>query len=221
MPMMLFPSRSTLGKRMQLSKFNQPINDQNFHCVTRNKYQLTQPIDMCCFFFLLKRALNSLLSSTRLVQVLRKLPSQGIAEKHLLRYACQPEMKAFFPVQRFFFLVQQDCKEEAAGAPAPGGDGPACVWAIQTEAAPTNVTSVFPKQQLGNYSTELKIARNKVRLKEERDLPECRWHQALCGVPCNHQVEHSTAPAFWEAVPHPKQSQSFHLICKIALGLFA
>lgn len=105
-----------------------------------------------------------------------------------------------------FFFVQQDCKEEAAGAPAPG-DGPACVWAIQTEAAPTNVTSAFPKQQLENYSRELKIARNKkVRLKEERDLPESRWHQALCGVPSEHQVEHSTAPAFREAAPHPKHS---------------
>jgi len=58
MLMMLFPSHSTVEKRMQLSKFNQPINDQNFHCVTRNKYQLTQPIGMCCFFFL-KRALSS------------------------------------------------------------------------------------------------------------------------------------------------------------------
>lgn len=44
--------------------------------------------------------------------------------------------------------------------------------------------------------------------------------QALCGVPSEHQVEHSTAPACREAAPHPKHSRSLHLICKIALGLF-
>lgn len=37
--------------------------------------------------------------------------------------------EGIFPSMEIFFFVQQDCKEEAAGAPAPG-DGPACVWAI-------------------------------------------------------------------------------------------
>lgn len=56
--MILLPNYSPVEKRIELSKFNQPINDQNFHQVTRNKHLLTQPIALCCFFFM-DRALLS------------------------------------------------------------------------------------------------------------------------------------------------------------------
>lgn len=105
---MLLPNYSIVEKSKQLSKFNQPKNDQNFHCMTRNEDQLrAKPHLLPWAAFSLSIELCSVSPSRSEVHALRQPPSWGTAEKNTFwkshaslkrRHLSRSEEAFFFPL---------------------------------------------------------------------------------------------------------------------------